>query len=67
MADHPKIADQTTVKSEGATSTPRTNSRMLRPLEMRARTTPMNGAQVTVQAQEKTVHPACQPQPPSSV
>src|SRR5690606_5229217 len=51
IADQPKITNHTSVNSDGATSTPPTNSRIVRPREMRARKMPMNGAQVTVHAQ----------------
>jgi len=51
IADQPKTANQTRVNSEGANSTPMTNSRMVRPREMRATKIPMNGDHVTVQAQ----------------
>ena len=39
------------VTSDGANSTPATNSRMVRPREMRATKMPMNGDQVTVHVQ----------------
>ena len=51
IACQPKIANQITVNSDGASSTPNTNSRTVRPREMRATNSPMKGDQVTVQAQ----------------
>src|SRR5690625_1717976 len=50
-ADHPKMVNQMRVNADGAKSTARMNSRMVRPLEMRATKMPMNGDQVTVHAQ----------------
>ena len=51
IACQPKIANQMTVNSDGASRTPKTNSRTVRPREIRATNRPMKGDQVTVQAQ----------------
>ena len=51
IADQPKVTNHSRVKKEGAKRTPRTNSRMVRPFEIRARKIPMKGAQLTVHAQ----------------
>src|SRR5690606_8793826 len=50
IADQPNVTNHTRVNTEGATRTPPTNWRTVRPREMRARKTPMNGAHVTVHA-----------------
>src|SRR5690606_8058848 len=50
-ADQPKTENQMSVNADGAKRTARMNSRIVRPLEMRATKIPMNGDQVTVQAQ----------------
>jgi hypothetical protein len=42
-ADPPKIANQTSVKRVGMVRTVKTNSRMVRPREMRAMKSPTNG------------------------
>ncbi len=47
----PKMLNQMTEKSTGRASTPATNSRIVRPREMRAMKMPTNGDQVMVQAQ----------------
>jgi hypothetical protein len=51
IACHPKMANQISVNNDGANSTPMTNSRMVRPREMRATKIPMNGDHVTVHVQ----------------
>ena len=43
----------------GTSRTPATNSRIVRPLEMRAMKTPTKGAQEIHQPQENVVHAAC--------
>jgi hypothetical protein len=45
IAAPPRIANQTKLTPLGTSSTPITNSRIVRPLEMRARNVPTNGAQ----------------------
>ena len=45
------MVNQTKVTALGISSTPMTNSRMVRPREMRAMKTPTKGAQLTHQAQ----------------
>ena len=51
MAATPNAENQRMVNAVGRNSTPSTNSRMVRPLLMRATKMPTNGAQVMVQAQ----------------
>ena len=47
----PKVVNHKKVKPEGTKSTPRINSRMVRPRDMRAMNMPTNGDQETHQAQ----------------
>src|SRR5699024_5454203 len=47
----PKIPNHSTEKPAGTASTPETNCRMVRPLEMRAMKIPTNGDQLMVHAQ----------------
>ena len=51
IACQPKIENQISVNRDGASSTPKTNSRIVRPREIRATKSPMKGDHVTVQAQ----------------
>ena len=51
MAAPPKIANQTRLTSDGTSSTPVTNWRIVRPREMRAMNMPTNGVQDSHQAQ----------------
>ena len=51
MAVPPKTANHTKVTTLGATSTPRTNSRMVRPLEILAINVPTKGVQEIHHAQ----------------
>ena len=47
----PKMANHVKLPRAGTTSTPETNSRMVRPLEMRAMNEPTKGAQAIHHAQ----------------
>ena len=58
MALLPKIENQAKIKPNGINITPSTNSRKVRPREMRAIKSPTNGAHATHQAQKKIVQPA---------
>ena len=51
MPESPKIVNHSEPTSVGASSTPKTNSRMVRPREMRAMNMPTNGAQLIHQPQ----------------
>ena len=51
MLARPNTPNQITEKPAGTASTPETNWRMVRPLEMRAMKMPTKGDQVMVQAQ----------------
>ena len=51
----PKMENQAKMKPSGMNITPKTNSRKVRPREMRAMNSPTNGAQATHQAQKKMV------------
>ena len=51
MAVPPRMANHTKLTTLGARITPKTNSRMVRPLEMRAIKVPTNGAQEIHHAQ----------------
>ncbi len=50
-ADIPNTLNHTMLNAVGRASTPSTNSRMVRPLEIRAMKMPTNGDQVIVHAQ----------------
>ena len=54
----PKIENHAKIKPSGINITPKTNSRKVRPREMRAINSPTNGAQATHQAQKKIVQEA---------
>ena len=51
IADPPKTANQTRLTALGTSSTPVTNCRMVRPLEIRAMNMPTKGVQEIHQAQ----------------
>ena len=51
MAVPPKMENHTSVSTDGTTTMPTTNSRMVRPREMRARNMPTNGVHEIHQAQ----------------
>ena len=51
MAAPPRTENHTKLTTLGARMTPKTNSRMVRPREMRAMKTPTNGAQLIHHAQ----------------
>ncbi|GEM_PF-5066806 len=55
MALLPMIDIQAIMKASGNSSVPMTNSRMVRPREIRARNRPTNGPQAIHQAQKNTV------------
>ena len=55
MALLPMIDIQAIMKASGSNSVPMTNSRMVRPREMRARNSPTKGPQAIHQAQKNTV------------
>src|SRR5699024_8348452 len=57
----PKLVNQISASTDGAINTPVTNSRMVRPLEIRAINRPTNGAQEICQAQKKIVLAPNQP------
>src|SRR5699024_2263712 len=55
MAEIPNVVNQMKLMIAGTRSTPDKNSRMVRPLEIRAMKIPTKGAQAIHQAQKKTV------------
>ena len=57
MAVLPNTVNHSTPNSDGMTSTPKMNSRMVRPREMRAMKSPTNGAHEHHQAQYRMVQP----------
>ena len=57
MAVSPKMVNQMTQNREGTAKTPKMNSRMVRPREMRAMKSPTKGAQEHHHAQYKMVQP----------
>src|SRR5690606_36156172 len=60
MAVSPNTVIQNSVKPVGTSSTPLTNSRMVRPREMRAMNSPTNGDHAIHQPQENSVQPPIQ-------
>ncbi len=58
MALLPNTENHAKIKPNGINITPNTNSRKVRPREMRAINSPTNGAHATHQAQKKIVHEA---------
>ncbi len=66
MALLPKMLTIRKSHSTGAVMAAMTNSRSVRPREMRARNRPTNGPQASQKAQKNRVQPAIHSEPPSS-
>ena len=62
----PKMVTTSRSHSTGAVIAASTNSRRVRPREMRARNMPTNGPHASQNAQKKRVAPAIQSEPPGS-
>ncbi|MNP79829.1 hypothetical protein D3C76_1777590 [compost metagenome] len=60
IAESPKMVIHNRVKPAGTNSTPQTNSRMVRPREMRAMNSPTKGDQDSHQPQYSSVQPPIQ-------
>ena len=62
----PKSETMKKSQSTGAVMAAMTNSRNVRPRDMRARNSPTKGPQASQNAQKKSVHPAIHSAPPGS-